>query len=46
MNFELSETERLLAETARRVVARDVEPLLVAHPADRALPRRAMLDLY
>jgi alkylation response protein AidB-like acyl-CoA dehydrogenase len=36
----------MLAETARRVVARDVEPLLAAHPPDRALPKTAMLELY
>ncbi len=28
MDFELTDTERMLAETARRVVARDVEPVL------------------
>jgi len=46
MDFELSETERLFAETARRVVARDVEPVLAAHPADRPLPKAVVLDLY
>ncbi|HXJ77062.1 MAG TPA: acyl-CoA dehydrogenase family protein [Candidatus Methylomirabilis sp.] len=46
MDFELSETERMLAETARRIVARDVEPVLAAHPPDRALPKAVMLDLY
>ena len=46
MDFELSDTERLLADTARRVVARDVEPVLAAHPADHALPKSVMLDLY
>ena len=46
MDFELSDTERMLAETARRVVARDVEPVLAAHPPDRALPKPVMLDLY
>jgi alkylation response protein AidB-like acyl-CoA dehydrogenase len=46
MDFELSETERLLAETARRIVARDVEPVLAAHPADQPLPKSVMLELY
>ena len=46
MNFDLSETEQLLADTAKRVVARDVEPVLAAHPPDRALPKAAILDLY
>ncbi len=46
MDFELTDTERMLAETARRVVARDVEPVLAAHPPDCALPKPVMLDLY
>jgi len=46
VDFELSDTERMLAETARRVVARDVAPVLAAHPPDRALPKPVMLDLY
>ena len=46
MDFELSDTERLVAETARRLVARDVEPVLAAHPPDRPLPKSVMLDLY
>jgi alkylation response protein AidB-like acyl-CoA dehydrogenase len=46
MNFELSETERMFAETARWVVSRDVEPVLAAHAPDRALPKPVMLDLY
>ncbi len=46
MDFDLSDTERMLVETTRRVVARDVDPVLAAHPADRALPKPAMLDLY
>jgi alkylation response protein AidB-like acyl-CoA dehydrogenase len=46
LDFELSDTERLLAETARRVVAREVEPVLAKHPPDRALPKSVMLDLY
>jgi alkylation response protein AidB-like acyl-CoA dehydrogenase len=46
MDFEPSDTERMLAETARRVVARDVEPVLAAHPPERALPKAVMLDLY
>jgi alkylation response protein AidB-like acyl-CoA dehydrogenase len=44
MNF--TDTEQLFAETVRRVVARDVDPVLAAHPPDRALPRKVMLDLH
>ncbi len=46
MDFEFNDTERMLAETARRVVARDIEPALEAHSRDRALPKAVMLDLY
>ena len=46
MNFDFSDEERLLAETARRVVARDVEPVLAKHPQHEALPKSVMLDLY
>jgi alkylation response protein AidB-like acyl-CoA dehydrogenase len=41
-----SETERLLAEAARRAAAREIEPVLAAHPADRPLPKDAMLAIY
>lgn len=46
MDFEPSDTERLLAETARRVVAREVDPVLAKHPPEEALPKGVMLDLY
>jgi alkylation response protein AidB-like acyl-CoA dehydrogenase len=46
MDFEFSDTERMLAETAARVVAREVEPVLARHPPDRALPKAVMLDLH
>lgn len=46
MDFELSGTERMLAEAARRLAAKEIEPVLAAHPADRPLPKAAMLELY
>jgi alkylation response protein AidB-like acyl-CoA dehydrogenase len=46
MDLELDDTERMLAETARRVVAREVEPVLAKHSPDGALPKPVMLDLY
>jgi alkylation response protein AidB-like acyl-CoA dehydrogenase len=46
MDFEFDDDERLLAETARRIVARDVDPILTKHPHDQALPKSVMLDLY
>ena len=46
MDFEFNDDERLLAETARRIVARDVDPILTKHPQDQPLPKSVMLDLY
>jgi alkylation response protein AidB-like acyl-CoA dehydrogenase len=46
MDFEFNDDERLLSETARRIVARDVEPVLAKHPQDQALPKPVMVDLY
>lgn len=46
MDFEFSETERMLADAARRVVAKEIESVLDSHPPDRPLPKTAMLDLY
>jgi alkylation response protein AidB-like acyl-CoA dehydrogenase len=46
MDFEFSQTERMLAEAARRVVTKEIEPVLAAHPPDRPLPKAAMLSLY
>jgi alkylation response protein AidB-like acyl-CoA dehydrogenase len=46
MDLEFDDTERMLAETAKRVVARAVEPVLAKHPPDRALPKAVMLDLH
>lgn len=46
MDFEFSETERMLADAARRVVAKEIESVLDSHPPDRPLAKTAMLDLY
>jgi len=46
MDVEFDDTERMLAEAAKRIVAREVEPVLARHPPDRALPKTVMQDLY
>jgi alkylation response protein AidB-like acyl-CoA dehydrogenase len=46
VDLELNETERLLAETARRVVDKEIEPRLAGHPPDQPLPKAVMLDLH
>ena len=44
--FDWNETERILAEAARRMVAQEIEPILAAHPKDRSLPKAAVLKCY
>ncbi len=46
MDFELTEHQRLVKESAGRMVEREIEPVLRAHDPDRALPKAAMLQLY
>lgn len=44
--FDWNETERMLAEAARRMVAQEIEPILAAHPKDQSLPKAAVLKCY
>ena len=44
--FDWNETERMLAEAARRMVAQEIEPILAAHPKDHSLPKAAVLKCY
>ncbi len=46
MDFEPTDTERIFADTARRVVVRDIEPVLAAHPPDAPLPKPVVLELH
>jgi len=46
MEFALSSEQRMIQDSARRMVQRDVQPILDAHPADRPLPKPAMLRIY
>ncbi len=46
MDFKPTETQRMLQETARALVAREVEPVLAAHDRERPLPKEAMLRLF
>jgi alkylation response protein AidB-like acyl-CoA dehydrogenase len=46
MDFELTREQRLYAENARRMVQRDIDPLLRAHSADRPLPKAELLKIY
>ncbi|MBI4083055.1 MAG: acyl-CoA/acyl-ACP dehydrogenase [Candidatus Lambdaproteobacteria bacterium] len=46
MEFRLTEEQRMIKDTARDLVAREIEPVLAAHDRDRPLPQAAMLKLY
>ncbi len=46
MDFKLTTEQELIRESARRMVERDIQPVLDAHDPDRPLPRDAMLRIY
>ena len=46
MRFSLTEEQRLIQDTARALVARDIEPVLAAHDPDRPLPKHAMRQIF
>lgn len=46
MDFQLSQEQKLYAENARRMVERDIEPILRAHSPDRPLPKAELLRIY
>lgn len=46
MDFEPSADQRQLQEATTRLVAGRLEPILSSHPADRPLPKSAMLEVF
>ena len=46
MEFKLSPDQEAIQESARRMVARDIEPVTRAHSADKPLPKAALLQIY
>lgn len=46
MDFALTEEQNLIRESARRMVERDILPVLQACPSDKSLPREAMVKIY
>jgi alkylation response protein AidB-like acyl-CoA dehydrogenase len=42
MDFRLTSEQRLIQESSRRMVERDIQPVLAAHDPDRPLPKEAM----
>jgi alkylation response protein AidB-like acyl-CoA dehydrogenase len=46
VDFQLSEEQTLIRDSAIQMVERDIQPILDAHPADKSLPKSAMRDLF
>ncbi|MDP6345388.1 MAG: acyl-CoA dehydrogenase family protein [Alphaproteobacteria bacterium] len=46
MEFQLTEEQNLIRDSAISMVERDIQPILDAHPADQSLPKAAMRELF
>lgn len=46
MDFQLNESQILLQNAAKQMVAREIEPVLRAHDPDRPLPKPALMKIY
>lgn len=46
MDFTLSEEQRILQDSARSMVAKELQPILARNDPDRPLPKKEMLAVY
>lgn len=46
MEFQLSSEQGMIQESVRRMVERDIEPILAAHDRDAPLPKEAMQKIF
>ncbi len=46
MEFAFTEEQQLIQDSAKRMVEKDIQPILDAHPSDKSLPREAMAKIY
>jgi alkylation response protein AidB-like acyl-CoA dehydrogenase len=46
MEFAFTEEQQLIQDSAKRMVDRDIKPVLDAHPANTSLPREAMAKIF
>jgi alkylation response protein AidB-like acyl-CoA dehydrogenase len=46
MNFSPTEDQALMVDAAKRMVQMKIDPVLRAHPADKPLPKAAMLEIF
>ena len=45
MDFELTGEQRMIQESVRRMVDREIQPILKAHDSDKPLPKEAMRQI-
>ncbi|HMO45637.1 MAG TPA: acyl-CoA dehydrogenase family protein [Rubrivivax sp.] len=46
MDFTLSDDQQMMVAAAKRTARDRIDPVLAAHPADKPLPKAAMLQIY
>ena len=46
MEFELSTEQKMIQDSARRMVERDIQPILDKHDPNKSLPKAAMLEAF
>ena len=46
MDFNLTPEQQLMRDAVRRLVAREIDPLLSKHDANQALPKAAFLAIF
>lgn len=46
MDFSLTPEQQLMRDSVRRLVAREIDPLLLQHDANQALPKAAYLSIF
>jgi len=46
MDFALTSEQEMMLDSARQMVARDIEPVMGAHDPEASLPRDAMLQIF
>ena len=46
MEFDFTDEQQMIQDSAKRMVERDIQPVLDAYPAEKSLPREAMAKIY
>ena len=46
MEFDFTDEQQMIQDSAKRMVERDIQPVLDGYPAEKSLPREAMAKIY